>query len=489
MSLQNRPPIVAVLGHVDHGKTSLLDKIRNTSVASREAGGITQSIGSWQVTVGQSSRESEANRGTHKKITFIDTPGHQAFNQMRSRGAKVADVAILVVAADDGVMPQTKESIEFLKAANTPFIVAINKIDLPGANIEAAKGALAKEEVLLEGRGGDTPVVEVSAKTGQGIDHLLEVIELLSEVQEVKADPEGDVEAVIVETERDPKRGNVLSSIVRNGTIRVGGELVSSETGRKVRIRGLFDENNKPIKEAGPGTPVEILGFDQLPPVGSVITSGHILTTQPSPTTHNPQLLPKKRDGFWVLLKADTAGSLEAVQGALGEKVGIIQSGVGDVVEADINLAASTGSPIVCFNIKLGKDIVKYAQEQGVKLYTYKIIYELLADVDKWQKELEEAQSEKILGKAQIIAQFPHEKETRIAGCRLESGRITKSDRLRLVREDKVLGTIRATSLKQQKQEKDKIDQGEFGMYFEPQLDFRIGDTLEAFIPPKTSTS
>ena len=473
MTLQTRPPIVAVLGHVDHGKTSLLDKIRNTSIAAREAGGITQSIGAWQ---------TQTSEG--RKITFIDTPGHQAFNQMRSRGAKTADIAILVVAADDGVMPQTKESIEFLHQAQTPFVVAITKTDLETAQPEVAKGSLAKEGVLLEGWRGDTPVVEVSAKTGKGIDDLLEVLLLMADVQDIKADAEGPVEAVIVETERDPKRGNVLSVIVKNGTLKVRQDVFCE--GHRARIRGLFDQDRKPVREASPGTPVEILGFDSLPPVGSVITSGITAPAYSGPIAPHTSPITKTRDGFWIILKADTAGSLEAVQGALGEKVGLIQANVGEVVEADVNLAFSTGSPIVCFNVKLGKDITKYAEEQGVKLYTYKIIYELLADVDKWQKELEEAQSEKIIGRAEIIAQFPHEKETQIPGCKLLEGRITKTDKLRLVREDKILGTVRTSSLKQQKQEIDKVDQGKFGIYFEPQLNFKIGDTLEAYIPPKS---
>ena len=471
MSLQTRPPIISVLGHVDHGKTSLLDKIRNTTVAVREAGGITQSIGAWQTTTKDG-----------RVLTFIDTPGHAAFNQMRQRGAKIADIAILVVAADDGVMPQTKESIEFLKAANTPFVVAINKIDIEGSQPEIAKGGLVKEGVLLEGRGGETPAVEVSAKTGKGIDDLLEVLLLMADVQDVKANPEAPVEAVIIETERDPKRGNVLSAIVINGTLKVGQDVQSE--GHKARIRGLFDQDRKPLREAVPGTPVEILGFDALPPVGSVISTGDAQAmTAPASTQVR---MPKIKEGFWIILKADTAGSLEVVQGALGDKVGLIQAGVGDIVEADVNLASATTSPIVCFNIKIGKTMQKFAMEQGVSVYSYKIIYELLADVEKWEKELAEAQSEKIIGKAQIIAQFPHEKGTRIAGCKVTMGRIAKADKIRLIREEKPLGTMRILSLKKNKSEADSVNLNEeCGIYFEPQLDFRIGDTVEAFQPPK----
>lgn len=489
-----RPPIVAVLGHVDHGKTSLLDKIRNTSIAAREAGGITQSIGAWQVTwppeQDKSSRGSEASRGIQdpRKITFIDTPGHAAFNNMRSRGAKLADIAILVVAADDGPMPQTKESLEYLREAQTPFIVAITKVDLPTAQVEVVKGKLAQEGVLLEGRGGDIVAVEVSSQTGQGINELLEMLSLTSELLELKANPEGSVEAVVVETERDARRGPVVSCVVKDGTLKVGS-LIGAE-GIKTKVRGLFDENGKSITEALPGTPTEVLGFDQLPPVGAVLTSLDSESKTLIPAQDNGRAAlqrGKKREGFWIILKADTAGSLEAIRGQLGEKVGIAMAGVGDFVESDVDLSFSTNSPLVGFNTRIAKDIQKMAGEEGVKIYNYKIIYELLADVEKWQKELEEAQSEKVIGRAQVIAQFPHEKNTRIAGCKILEGRITKNDKLRLVREDKVLGSIRLLSLKQQKQEIEKVDKGEFGAYFEPQLDFRIGDTIEAFLPPKTA--
>src|SRR3989344_486582 len=478
MALQQRPPIVSVLGHVDHGKTSLLDRIRNTSVASREAGGITQSIGAWMVTT----------KGG-KKITFIDTPGHATFNAMRSRGAKVADLAILVVAADDAVMPQTKESLTHLREANTPFIVTITKIDLPSAQPEMVRGQLAQEGVYLEGRGGDVTAVEVSSVTGQGIEELLELITLTADLQEISADPEGPVEAVVIETERYSRRGPVVSCVVRNGTLKVGSDIVA-ESNIRTRVRGLFDEQGRSVKEAQPGLPIEILGFKHLPSVGSMLTTGQVTLT-PSlglvPAPHHLSPITRKKQGFWIILKADTAGSLEAIQGQLGSKVGITFSGVGDIADSDIALAFSTRCPVIGFSVKVSKDIQKLADEENVKVYTYRIIYELLSDVEKWQKELEESQSEKIIGKAQVIAQFTHDKVSKIAGCRLLDGRITKTDKVRLVREDKNLGNVRISSLKKQRQEVDKIDQigEEFGTYFEPQMDFRVGDTFEAYIPPK----
>lgn len=472
-----RPPIVSVLGHVDHGKTSLLDYIRKTSVAAREAGGITQSIGAFRVTTKNG-----------KKITFIDTPGHEAFSQMRSRGARVADIVILVVAADDGVMPQTQESLGFIKEAEVPFIIAITKIDLPTAQPEKVKTQLAQNGVLLEGRGGDVVALEVSSKTGKGVEDLLEMISLVAELHGVSGDPKASPEAPIIETGLDPQRGPVVRTVVREGTLKIG-DMIGAE-GISAKVRGLFDENRKPIKEAGPGTPVEILGFSGLPPVGGTIglpTEGKVATSKVAKATIQ---------GFPVVLKADTAGSLEAIIASLSGKVGILGASIGDIAEGDIVRASTIGAPIVGFNVKVGKDILALAEEEGVRIYTYKIIYELLSDVEKWAREKEELGQEKILGKAQIVAEFPHNK-TRIAGCRVISGRVVRSDKLRLVRgsaeradKEEVLGTVFIKSLRRQKEEISKAEAGEeFGVFFEPQLDFKIGDVLESFAPPKEPAS
>lgn len=468
----SRPPIVAVLGHVDAGKTTLIDFIRRTNTASREVGRITQSIGAWQ-----------AKTKDGKTITFIDTPGHEAFNKMRLHGAKVADIGILVIAADDGIMPQTKESIKLLQETKTPFIVTITKIDLDHTNTEIVKSQLAQEGVLLEGQGGDTIAVEVSSITGKGIDELLEMISLLAEMHEITGDPKGNLETIVIETERDPRRGPVVSAIVKNGTLKVGQEVETDNT--RTRVRGLFGEYRKPIGVALPATPVEILGFDQLPEIGTSIT--HTSTQKKAAEQAEVQTQPplrsrSKQEGLSIVLKADTAGSLQALQDKLKEQVIIIYSGIGDIIKSDVMISSTTNSPIIGFNVKISKEVKKTAEEEKVQLHTYQLIHELLKDINVWTKEKEESKKEKILGRASIIAQFPHNK-TKIAGCKILEGKITKNDKLRLKREDDILGDIRAISLKKQKGEIDKAESGEeFGIYFEPQLDFKIGDVIESYL-------
>ena len=467
-------PIVAVLGHVDHGKTSLLDRIRNTNVIAREAGGITQSIGAWQIEI---PRTKGARDDFARKITFIDTPGHEAFQAMRARGAKVADLAILVIAADDGIMPQTKQSIEFIRESKTPFLVVITKIDLPTAQIDKVKNQLLELEIVPEDYGGETVVIPVSAKTGQGIEDLLEMISLMAELNNVSGSLSGNLEAYIIEAERDARRGVVVSTVLKNGTIKIGDFLNAEGVGGKAR--GLFDQNGIPIKEAGPGDPVEIIGLSALPAVGSLVThkgSGTEVAKE------EKREIPKT-EGFPIILKADTAGSLEAILGQLSSEVGILLSGVGEIIESDILVAAPQKAVVVGFNVKAGKDVLKLAEEEKVLVYTYKIIYELASDVDKWQKEKAEELREKILGRAEVIAQFSHGK-TRIAGCKLLAGRITKSDKVRLVREEQSLGNVKLESLKKQKSEVGKVDQigEEFGTYFEPQFDFRTGDVIESYL-------
>lgn len=463
---QPRPPIVAILGHADHGKTTLLDSIRKTNIASREAGGITQSIGAWQIST---------KKG--KKITFIDTPGHEAFREMRSRGARVSDIAVLVVAADDGVMPQTKESIQYIKSAKTPFLVAITKIDLPSVKPEKIKTQLLKEEVLLEGYGGDVPAVEVSGKTGKGIEDLVEMILLLAEVNGVEADIEGDLEALVIEAKLDRRRGVVVHVVLRNGKIKVGDEVEIE--GIIARVRGLFDETQKPLKEALPGMPVEILGFSKIPLVGSIL--------QIKGRGAKTKVEEEKREIFFkegllsLVLKADTAGSLEAISRDLSEKVNIYFSGIGDIADSDVLTASSTLSTLVGFNIRVSKEVQKLAQEEDVKLHVYKIIYELFQDVDKWIKEKEEKGKEKILGRAQVIKEFPYGEE-KIAGCRIFEGVISRDARLRLVREGQMVAQMRPASLRLGKEKVDKVSGvKEFGILFSPKIDFKIGDVIESW--------
>lgn len=476
-----RPPIVAVLGHVDHGKTTLLDKIRDTNITEREAGGITQGIGAWQVVTKEG-----------KKITFIDTPGHEAFSTLRLRGAKIADIVLLVVAADDGVMNQTRESIQYIKESDTPFIVVITKTDLPAVEAERVKKQLSEESVICEDWGGDVVCVEVSGKTGQGVDDLLDMIVLVAEVNGVRGDATLDPEVVVVEETMEEARGLVVRGIVKDGTLRVGDVLFEDEDGEIGKVRGIFNEKRKSVVEALPGDAVEVIGFGKTPRVGALITgterqkAGEVPVLVRSASSTVGASGEKGRgngvsvEGFPIIIRADTVGSLEAIDKALSDSVRIFQQGVGGVVEGDIFSAKATGAVVVGFNVKVSKEVLRLAQEEGVRVYIYKIIYELTGDVSMWIKERDEQGRERILGKASIVAQFPHGKD-RIAGCRVEQGRIVKSDKLRLVRGGEVAGSIWAKSIKRGRVEVEKVSEGEeFGMFFEPQFDFVMGDVIES---------
>lgn len=455
-----RPPIVTVLGHVDHGKTTLLDAIRKSNIASREAGGITQSIGA-----------STVKTKEGKTLTFIDTPGHAAFSKMRSRGANVADLALLVVAADDGVKPQTIEALQLIKAADIPFIVVATKMDLPSASVDSLYGQLEKESVLFEGRGGATPLVQVSAKTGKGIEELLEMISLVSDLEEIKADPNDILEAVVIETTKNP-RGLLVSAVVRTGTLRVGQEVYCE--GQKAKVRGLFDEKGKGVKEIICGFPAQILGFEKLPSVGAVISdseAGVALQVE-----GKKELAIKVEKGqLAVIVKAKNAGSLEAIVAGLPKDVVLIDSGVGDVFESDILMAKSSGAKyILAFESKAASSVIKLAEAEGIKIESFQIIYELFQKVE----EILKGGQIEILGKAEIIASFPFNNK-KIAGCKVIQGRINKSDTIIVQRGEKDLGRVKIVSLKKQKQDIIEAKVGEeCGAIFEPQLDFSKGDML-----------
>ncbi|MFZ5365728.1 MAG: GTP-binding protein [Patescibacteria group bacterium] len=469
--------------------TTLLDRIRQTHVAEREAGGITQKIGAYQVTVEPSSRATEESRGIlrqaqddlvdqTRKITFIDTPGHQAFSAMRSRGANVADIVVLVVAADDGVMPQTLESLEHIKEAQVPFLVAISKIDLPGIDPEKVKKQLADNGVLVEGYGGDIVCVPVSAKTGQGIEELLEMILLLGEMEEIKSDPQAPLEAVVIESKMD-RRGMVGTMIVKNGTLRTGEQILVEKV--STRVRGMMDENGRNLTEAKPGQPVEVWGFESFPLVGAKVEKIEELTT--------PQALPREigkleipeeaKDKLKIILRTDSFGSGEAIKGSLPGNVFIVMSGVGDILESDILLARTINAEVVGFNVKASSQVEKLAETEKVKIKTYKIIYELLEDVEKkgLEKVLPEVERE-ILGKAVIIKGF-NISGTRIAGCKVLEGRINKTCNLSLQRGGKEVGETKISSMKHQKTDISEALEGEeFGAVFTPSLDFKVGDVL-----------
>jgi translation initiation factor IF-2 len=457
-----RAPIVCVLGHVDHGKTTLLDAIRKTSVAARESGGITQSIGASEVTTKDS-----------KKITFIDTPGHAAFSKMRSRGANVADIAILAVASEDGIKPQTQEALDLIKKAAIPFIVAATKTDLPSADPEMVRSQLENQGVSFEGRGGEVPFVAVSGKTGKGVEELLSTISLLSEVKEIKASPDALLEAVVIETQKD-KRGSLVSVIVREGQIKVGDMIYAEGVGTKVR--GLFNDKAESIKVVYPGDPVQILGFETLPSVGSGIKSdrgssgGSIAEAKVKKFSYRLQ-----KDQIPVIIKAKNAGALEAVTMNLPKEIVVVDSGIGDVFESDVLLAKSSNAErILAFESKASPTISKLADAEGVRIESFKIIYELFQRVE----EILHKGDVDILGKAEVIASFPYN-DKKIAGCRVVSGKITKTDSLILQRDEKEIGKAKAISLKKQKQEVGEAKAGEeFGVLFEPQLDFQTGDMV-----------
>jgi len=462
-----RPPVVAVLGHVDHGKTSLLDRIRQTHVAERETGGITQSIGAYKIDF----------KG--KKITFIDTPGHAAFSKMRARGGQAADLVILVVAADDGVMPQTIESIEHIKAAKVPFLVAINKIDLPGADVEKVKKQLSDNGVLLESYGGEVVALPVSAKTGEGIDELLEMVLLLSQMGEVSGDPKGILQGIVIESKKE-KAGPVGTVVVKNGTLAVGDEILAG--GVFAKVKGLMDEFNQRLTSVGPGEPAEVLGFSSPPPVGAKVVKVEAQTKQtPSELAFKlPQFSQEEKNKFKIILKADSTGSLEALSSNLSQDVLLVLAGVGDISDSDVLLAQTLGAKIFGFRVKVSSEVAKLAESEKIVIKTYKIIYQFLEDIEKeiLATARESVQEEKILGKAEIIAQFQID-DLRIAGCRVTEGKLRLDDTVHLERGGKVVGESQVASLQQRaKSVKEAKNKDECGVLLSSTLDFKIGDVL-----------
>ncbi|KKQ46708.1 MAG: Translation initiation factor IF-2 [Candidatus Woesebacteria bacterium GW2011_GWD1_38_10] len=463
--LKPRPPIVTILGHVDHGKTTLLDSLRKSNVAVREAGGITQSIGA-SVVITKDGR----------RITFIDTPGHAAFAQMRSRGASACDIAVLIVAADDGVKPQTKEAIEIILKENIPFIVCLTKTDLQSADPDSAKDQLEKAGVLLEEKGGKIPYLEVSAKKDEGLEGLLEMILLLSDMNEIKADPDGSLDAFVVETKRD-NRGSMASIVVMNGRLKVGEKILID--GVATRVRGLFDHTNNSVKEIFPGEPALILGFDKMPAIGAKICGLEGAAQNISNDSNTGNVVENKKDAGDVklnlVIKSQSSGCLEALLSSIPEGVHIISSGVGEIIEADIFAAKSAKNcRLFAFEVKVPVGISKLADTEGVKIESFDIIYKLIERLDEILKE----GVEEILGKAEIIAAFPFENR-KVAGCKVIQGKIGKDTILKLIRNEIVLGEVKATSMKKEKKDITEAKQGEeFGVIFQPQLDFVAGDMV-----------
>lgn len=456
--MKPRPPIVTVLGHVDHGKTSLLDALRKTSVATREAGGITQGIGASRLVTPEG------------EITFVDTPGHAAFSAMRARGARVADIAILVVAADSGVMPQTKEAIGYVKENAIPFIVAFTKVDLPSANVEQVKSQLMEEGIFLEGMGGEVPFVEVSVKQDKGIKEIVELILLLAGVTEIRADPEAPLRASIIETNRD-KRGTLVSAVIKEGTLRVGDEI--SAGAALAKVKGLFDDNNRPVRKASPGEPVLIMGFAEVPEVGVEITEKREDGVPPK----TPKRPPKVKSGeLAIILKTRSVGPIEAVIAGLPEGVVVLQSSVGEVTESDVFLAKATGAMIIAFEAGVPANVKRLAETEGVEIARFDIIYEIF----DYLKEKRSAGQKSVLGRARILAEFPFDK-TKVAGCRIVEGVVHVQDRVVLVRGEKELGEAKIVSMRREKNALREAKAGEeCGVVMAPLLPFEKGDILVA---------
>lgn len=454
-----RPPIIAVLGHVDHGKTTLLDAIRKTNVQGKEAGGITQRIGA-----------SVIKTENGKEITFIDTPGHSAFSNMRSHGTNVSDIALLVVSADDGVKPQTKEAIELIKNANVPYLVVITKMDLPSADPHAVKTQLSKTGVDVEGQGGDTPCVEVSAKTGKGLKELLETILLLSELNAIYMEDKLPLKAIVIETSKT-NAGITVSAVVKQGFLKVPMQVSDGE--KMIKIKGLFDDKGKRVDIIKPGYPGLILGFSEFPKVGSIITESQN-ASQESKKEENKSKPPINKGQLPFIIKGPSISSLEAVLNGLRKEVYVVGSGIGDVNESDVLNAKSSNAKIFTFETKVPKNIKKLADAEGVEIETFEIIYKLFEKIDEIFKSIEDV----VLGEAEIVTSFPFQGKT-VAGCKVVSGVIDRASQSILKRDNLVLGRVKIISMKKQKQDVSKVSIGEeFGVLFEPTLDFHKGDML-----------
>lgn len=494
--LEPRPPVITVMGHVDHGKTSLLDAIRHTNVTATEAGGITQHIGAYQVEV------------NGKKITFLDTPGHEAFTAMRARGAKVTDIAVLVVAADDGVMPQTIEAINHAKAAEVPIVVAINKIDKPQANPELVKQQLAEHGLVPEEWGGDTICVPVSAKTGEGLDQLLEMILLVAEMEELKANPNRAARGTVIEAKLDKGRGPVATVLIQKGTLEVGDYVIAGTA--HGRVRAMLDFKGRRIKKATPSTPVEILGLSEVPNPGDSLVvcqdeklarqiveerleqkRQQELATREKVTLDDlfKQIQQGKVKELKLIIKADVQGSVEALVQALTKlsteevKINIIHSGVGAITETDVMLASASNGLIIGFNVRPDSNAKKAAEQQRVEIRLYNVIYEVIDDIRAaMEGMLEPEYKEVVIGRAEVRDIFHIPKVGTVAGCYVIEGKVVKNARVRVIRDEAVIyeGTI--ASLKRFKDDVREVPQGyECGIGLDKFQDFKKGDILEDY--------
>lgn len=488
--LSVRPPVVTVMGHVDHGKTTLLDVIRKTNVTAREAGAITQHIGAYQALV------------DGRKITFLDTPGHEAFTAMRARGAQATDIVTLVVAADDGVMPQTVEAINHAKAAKVPIVVALNKIDKPDANPERVKQQLADLGLVIEEWGGDTVCVPISAKQGQGISDLLENLFLVADILELKADPDSAAEGVIIEAKLDKTKGTLATLLVQKGTLRRGDVVVAG--GAWGKIKAMFDDKGKQVHKAEPSTPVEVLGLNEVAKSGDhfiVLPDEHearsIVEKQkyprPRPTLSLSALSSQISDGqikeLNIVLKTDVEGSIEPIKtsverlGTEKTKARIIHTASGSITESDVLLASASKGIIIGFNTPTSPGATQLADVEAVGIHHYDVIYKLIEDVDRTLKGmLEPTYAEVLSGRAEVRAIFPRGKLGKIAGVYIMEGKAWRDAQVKILRQNKVICDSRISSLKRFKEDVAEVSAGlECGLGIEGFVDFQIGDIIEFY--------
>jgi len=503
-NMRPRPPIVTIMGHVDHGKTTLLDAIRKTKVTETEAGGITQHIGAYKVKL------------KDKEITFLDTPGHEAFTMMRARGAKVTDIVVLVVAADDGVMPQTVEAIDHAKAANVPIIVAINKIDKPEANVEKVKSELSQHGIVPEEWGGQNIFVEISAKKNIGIENLLEMILLQAEIMELKADYDKPARGTVIESKLDRGRGPVATVLVNNGTLRQGDPFIVGTIAGKVR--SLIDDNGRRVNEAVPSTPVEVIGFPEVPQAGDIFAvvqdekrarqiamsrlqkqKTAAMATQRKLTLD--ELYNRIKEGdikeLNIIIKADVQGSVEAVRDALEGirhpevKVKVIHAGVGGINESDVMLASASNAIVIGFNVRSDPKASSIAEREGVDIRLYSVIYEAIDDVKKaLEGLLEPTITEKVLGRAEVRQTFHISKVGTVAGCYVLDGVITRaSSGVRVIRDNVVIYESKIASLKRFKEDVREVQTGfECGLLVENFNDIKVGDIIEVYQKEEVTT-
>jgi len=493
----NRPPIVVVMGHINHGKSSLLDYIRNANVTGKEAGGITQHIGAYEV--GRAGKD-----GSERKITFLDTPGHEAFIGIRQRGTNVADIAVLVVSAEDGVKPQTLEALRHLREKKVPFVVAINKIDKPEANLEKTKQSLAENGVYIEGYGGDIPAVPVSAKTGQGITDLLDMILLMSDLEEFKASKDKKAEGFVIDTNLDSRRGQTATLLVKDGTLRKGEYIVVGDALAPTRI--MENDRGDAVTYVEPGSPVRIIGWSKPANIGRPFivaetkkeAEGLVEKAQEEERKNARKLpsAPKETSEAGkiflpVVIKADTAGSLEAIEHELKKiaaatlPIRFLLKGIGVIGETDIKAALGTDSSLVIgFNVRINSDAGRYAEQNKIQVKTFEVIYKLLEWTEKEARaRIPKTEVAEVVGAAKVLKVFSHEKDKQIIGGRVLSGLVKLGGMFNVIRRGEKIATGKIRSLEQQKVKADEVKKDtEFGALVESKMEIAPGDSIEVFI-------